>query len=162
MTLVYALALRCLVCFHGFEVQGVDMTEPILLPAVLPTSRPQILDPAGPGQRLVAAFLAGRSPQTVRAYRQDLFDFAGFTGTATLAEAAQQFLAAGPAAGRLAFPGQAGPHPGPGRLVSGNRRDAGGELPRRIRPADHVTETGSRVARAGCKVNSHPSAIAFA
>jgi integrase/recombinase XerC len=53
---------------------------------------------AGPGQRLLAAFLAGRSPQTVRAYRQDLADFAAFVGAASAPEAAQQWLACGPGA----------------------------------------------------------------
>ena len=49
--------------------------------------------PGGPAQRLLTAFLAGRSPQTLRAYRADLTDFAAFVGAATPAAAAQQLLA---------------------------------------------------------------------
>src|SRR5207249_3963181 len=71
------------------------MAEPVLLPVVLPTSRAESLDPAGPMQRLLAAFLAGRSPQTMRAYRQDLADFAAFAGVPTPAAAAEQLLARG-------------------------------------------------------------------
>jgi integrase/recombinase XerC len=36
--------------------------------------------PAGPRVRLAETFLAGRSPQTFRAYRQDLEDFRAFVG----------------------------------------------------------------------------------
>jgi integrase/recombinase XerC len=43
----------------------------------------------------VAAFLAGRSPQTLRAYRADLTDFAAFSNVAGIAEAASQLLAGG-------------------------------------------------------------------
>jgi integrase/recombinase XerC len=43
----------------------------------------------------VTAFLAGRSPQTLRAYRQDLEDFAAFTGCASIDQAAQHLLAGG-------------------------------------------------------------------
>src|SRR5262249_53788886 len=45
---------------------------------------------------LLAAFLAGRSPQTVRAYRQDLADFAACVGAATAAAAAHRLVAHGP------------------------------------------------------------------
>src|SRR5262245_52123296 len=48
--------------------------------------------PAGP---LLAAFLSGRSPQTLRAYRQDLDDFAAFLGVPA-ADAAHRLLAGGP------------------------------------------------------------------
>jgi integrase/recombinase XerC len=51
--------------------------------------------PAGAADRLVAAFLAGRSPQTVRAYHTDLADFAACTGVSGIAEAAAQLLASG-------------------------------------------------------------------
>jgi len=44
----------------------------------------QALDAAPAAPRLLAAFLAGRSPQTLRAYRKDLQDFAGFLGVATV------------------------------------------------------------------------------
>jgi integrase/recombinase XerC len=74
------------------------MTEPVLLPMLVPVSRSESVEPAGPGQRLVAAFLAGRSPPTIRAYGQDLADFASFAGAASAAEAAQRLLAGGPGA----------------------------------------------------------------
>jgi integrase/recombinase XerC len=45
--------------------------------------------------RLVAAFLAGRSAQTLRAYRYDLTDFAAFCGASGIAAAAAQLLAGG-------------------------------------------------------------------
>src|SRR5262249_20138524 len=41
-------------------------------------------DPRGAAARLVEAFLAGRSPQTLRAYRKDLEDFAAFLGVASV------------------------------------------------------------------------------
>jgi integrase/recombinase XerC len=66
-----------------------------LLAARVPSPRVEVLDPGGPAQRLLTAFLAGRSPQTLRAYRQDLADFAAFVGAAAPAEAAQQLLAGG-------------------------------------------------------------------
>jgi integrase/recombinase XerC len=49
-----------------------------------------------PSLDLVAAFLAGRSPQTLRAYRQDLEDLAAFLGAASIDQAARQLLAGGP------------------------------------------------------------------
>jgi integrase/recombinase XerC len=58
--------------------------------------------PALPGrpieaaERLVAAFLAVRSAQTLRAYRTDLADFAAFWGTSGSAAAASRLLAGGP------------------------------------------------------------------
>jgi integrase/recombinase XerC len=45
--------------------------------------------------RLAEAFFAGRSPQTLRAYRQDLADFAAFAGVADVEAAAGVLLAAG-------------------------------------------------------------------
>ncbi len=44
---------------------------------------------------LVAAFLQGRSAQTLRAYRKDLDDFAAFVGEATADAAARRLLAHG-------------------------------------------------------------------
>src|SRR5262249_55751698 len=44
---------------------------------------PAALDPRGPAARLVGAFLSGRSPQTLRAYRKDLEDLAAFLGVAS-------------------------------------------------------------------------------
>src|SRR5262245_43068818 len=52
--------------------------------------------PASAAARLVAAFLAGRSPQTLRAYRTDLEDFAAFSGAGSIAAAAARLLAGGP------------------------------------------------------------------
>jgi len=51
---------------------------------------------------LVAAFLAGRSANTVAAYRRDLDDFAAFIGAATAADAARVLLAGGHGAANLA------------------------------------------------------------
>lgn len=48
--------------------------------------------------RLVEVFLAGRSPRTLEAYRQDLAAFQAFLGAATLDEAARVLLARGPGA----------------------------------------------------------------
>ena len=45
---------------------------------------------------LVALFLAGRSPQTLRAYRQDLEDWAAWLGMLDLDGASRELLGAGP------------------------------------------------------------------
>lgn len=45
-----------------------------------------------PSDRLVAAFLAGRSPRTIAAYREDLATFAGFMGAASAEDAARTLL----------------------------------------------------------------------
>jgi integrase/recombinase XerC len=49
-----------------------------LLPVPIPAAPRQ--EPVPAAARLVAAFLAGRNPRTIRAYRQDLADFAAFVG----------------------------------------------------------------------------------
>jgi integrase/recombinase XerC len=67
------------------------MGAPDYLPAVV-TTPAGALDPTPATARLVEAFLAGRSPQTVRAYAGDLADFAGFVGAATVAAAAGRLL----------------------------------------------------------------------
>jgi len=59
---------------------------------VLPTQRAALAQ-----DQLVAAFLSGRSPQTLRAYRQDLEAFRVFTGAGSAAEAARLLIAGGPA-----------------------------------------------------------------
>ncbi len=59
------------------------------LPAVAAAGLP------GPALDLAAAFLAGRSPQTLRAYRKDLDDFRAFAGAATADAAARRLLAGG-------------------------------------------------------------------
>jgi integrase/recombinase XerC len=53
------------------------------------------LAPRPAAQRLYAAFLAGRSPPTLRAYRRDLADFAAFAGGGGPADAAGLLLARG-------------------------------------------------------------------
>jgi len=58
------------------------------------STRPDIAAPAAAS--LVASFLAGRSPQTLRAYRQDLQSFARWLRAADLDEAAQRLLGSGP------------------------------------------------------------------
>jgi integrase/recombinase XerC len=47
-------------------------------------------------ERLVQAFLSGRSPRTLRAYHADLKDFARWAGAPDATEAARRLLAAGP------------------------------------------------------------------
>lgn len=61
------------------------------------TTRTPAPPPAAP--ELVAAFLAGRSPQTLRAYRADIEDFARWLGVPDLDAAAERLIAhgAGPA-----------------------------------------------------------------
>ena len=51
--------------------------------------------PAGIGPAVVEAFLAGRTPTTLRAYRNDLHDFAGFVATPTPQEAVATLLGHG-------------------------------------------------------------------
>lgn len=62
------------------------------------TAPPQALAPGPPEPDvapLIAAFLAGRSEPTLRAYRQDLEQFRAFTGDATLEEAVSRLLESG-------------------------------------------------------------------
>jgi len=49
-----------------------------------------------PAQRLLDAFLSGRSPQTIRAYRQDLEDFREFIQADSVEAAVGPMLASGP------------------------------------------------------------------
>jgi len=65
--------------------------------ALLPTQTAPALPTtlADGSARLVAAFLAGRSADTLRAYRQDLADFRAFAGAETTEGAARQLLAHG-------------------------------------------------------------------
>jgi integrase/recombinase XerC len=59
--------------------------------------------------RLLAAFLAGRSPATLRAYQQDLNDLARFVGAGSADQAAALLLARGPGpANELALQYKAG------------------------------------------------------
>ena len=60
------------------------------LPAVLPTAAL-----AAAGQPLVAAWLAGRSPRTLAAYRSDLDHFGAWVGQPTLDGAAARLVGAG-------------------------------------------------------------------
>jgi integrase/recombinase XerC len=52
--------------------------------------------PLAPADRVVAAFLSGRSERTQRAYAQDLADFARFLAAESPADAARQLLTATP------------------------------------------------------------------
>jgi integrase/recombinase XerC len=61
---------------------------PAIAGAVVPAS--------SPAEQLLAAWLAGRSPETLRAYRKDLEHFAAFLGVPTGAEALQRLLGGGP------------------------------------------------------------------
>lgn len=63
-----------------------------LIPSAQPNlAIPQVADTAD----LLKAFLSGRSEQTIKAYAQDLADFAGFAGVATVETAAQKLMANG-------------------------------------------------------------------
>lgn len=53
------------------------------------------LDPNSAPARRLAAFLAGRKAETIKAFRADLEDFQVFVGALTLIEAAQLLLARG-------------------------------------------------------------------
>src|SRR3954451_7519386 len=60
----------------------------------IPVAPPGALAPADPPHaRLVRAFLAGRSRQTLRAYSRDLEDFARWCGAGSPGEAARLLLA---------------------------------------------------------------------
>ena len=59
----------------------------------VPPAGPQPLALSPGEERLLDAFLAGRSPATLRAYRQDLADFAAFVGVPDVEEALQRLLA---------------------------------------------------------------------
>jgi integrase/recombinase XerC len=71
--------------------------EPNLTPDHLPVPIPAVplAEPSTAAARLLAAFLAGRNPRTLRAYRQDVADFAAYWG-APPDVAAAQLLACGP------------------------------------------------------------------
>jgi hypothetical protein len=56
---------------------------------------PEAVVKAESGEELLAAFLAGRSECTRRAYRQDLDDFRRFLGLGKMSEAAHLLLARG-------------------------------------------------------------------
>jgi site-specific recombinase XerD len=62
------------------------MTQPHPLPILAWQSIPDCA-------RLLDAFLAGRSPRTLAAYRADLEDFRCYKGTSTAADAAWRLLA---------------------------------------------------------------------
>src|SRR5262249_9537614 len=68
------------------------MSDAPLVAVALPIPASQVTTAA---ERLVAAFLAGRSAQTLRAYRCDLTDFAASCGARGIAQAAAQLLAGG-------------------------------------------------------------------
>jgi hypothetical protein len=62
-----------------------------LVPVPANAAAPAVLPPAA---RLVAAFLSGRSPATLRSYRKDLDDFAAWSGAGSAEDAARLLLAA--------------------------------------------------------------------
>jgi integrase/recombinase XerC len=57
-----------------------------------PAGRTLLPATAGPGERLYAEFLAGRSPNTLNAYRQDLAAFAAFQGDGSQGEALEALI----------------------------------------------------------------------
>lgn len=63
-----------------------------LLPVPL---TPGQLDPTTAADRLLSAFLSGRSPETARAYRQDLESFRAFVAAADIGQAAVRLFAGG-------------------------------------------------------------------
>jgi hypothetical protein len=69
--------------------------ETIPAGALVPLPRAGPLEPLSAAARLAAAFLAGRSPHTLRAYRRDLEDFARFAGGASAEDAGRLLLAGG-------------------------------------------------------------------
>ena len=70
-----------------------DRTEKFY--ALEPASSAATPDPSFSAARLVAAFLAGRKPETIKAYRADLEDFQAFVRAPTLDQAASLLLARG-------------------------------------------------------------------
>src|SRR5262245_53182407 len=63
--------------------------------ALVPVPRAAPPDLLGPAARLAAAFLAGRSPHTLRAYRRDLEAFARFADGTSAEDAGRLLLAGG-------------------------------------------------------------------
>ena len=68
--------------------------------ALAVVERPEV--PRHDGRELLEAWLAGRSPQTVDAYRRDLADFASYVGADSPARAAEALLGAGAGEANLA------------------------------------------------------------
>jgi hypothetical protein len=56
---------------------------------------PKAIDPTSQAARLLAAFLAGRKQETIKAYRADLEDFQAFVQVSTLDQAAGMIMARG-------------------------------------------------------------------
>jgi integrase/recombinase XerC len=63
--------------------------------APVPVRPTGALDPPSPAARLLAAFLAGRKAETIKAYRADLEDFRVFVQVPTLTHAAELVIARG-------------------------------------------------------------------
>ncbi len=73
-----------------------QFTRPARAPAPAdPPCAPETLAALVVGDELLAAFFAGRSPLTLRAYQRDLEDFRRFAGVPTMAHAAALLLAHG-------------------------------------------------------------------
>jgi integrase/recombinase XerC len=83
-------------CFRRTDYVPDDTLNP-LLPVLLPTE-PVTSDPVSAAARLLSAFLAGRSPATVRGYAADMRDFAAFCSSPTAKHAAARLLGSGPGA----------------------------------------------------------------
>ena len=67
--------------------------------ALRPAGRTLLPATVGPGERLYQEFLAGRSPNTLNAYRQDLAAFAAFQGARGSGEALGALIALSAGAG---------------------------------------------------------------
>ena len=68
-------------------------THPLVPAQPAPAASLAIAAPAH--EQLLAAFLSGRSPRTLRAYSRDLADFGRWSGAGSPAEAVRLLLAAG-------------------------------------------------------------------
>ena len=78
------------------ETVPTQADEPVAVVSTLPVPLARFPLEHGPDvSDLLAAFLAGRNPRTLRAYRQGLDDFAAFVGATGLADAAHLLLVCG-------------------------------------------------------------------
>ena len=80
--------------------------------ALRPAGRTQLPATVGPGERLYREFLAGRSPNTLNAYRQDLAAFAAFQGARGQERRWSALIALSGRRGQQLAPGVARSHAG--------------------------------------------------
>src|SRR4051812_15669947 len=80
-----------LLIYQPAELPAPPLPPPVSAHLALPTA--VVYAPPSIAVDMVAAFLAGRKPTTLRAYAQDLEDFAGFLGHATPGPAVELLLA---------------------------------------------------------------------